>query len=194
MWGTQQAIPFAVQVVKADGVTPVVGEAVTFTTTAGAVQFAACGSAACTLRHQCAGDRVDVDRTGVRGRTIALQAVGVDGAERLVSCADASENGDRSAAGGVCCGGTTCCVEPATQSSDNTGPTTGVTLTGRRSQGDGGVAQTVWRMVGVSLRLWLWWVHLWRGHRPSFPDARGRAYVPPLPRWEWIQLTYAWRR
>ncbi|MCU1251687.1 MAG: hypothetical protein JWQ49_4716 [Edaphobacter sp.] len=41
--GQQAVVPFAVQVLQSDGVTPVVGEAVTFTVTAGGVQFAACG-------------------------------------------------------------------------------------------------------------------------------------------------------
>ena len=53
--GQQAAVPFAVQVLGADGVTPVVGEAVTFSATAGTVQFAACGAAACTLQTNAQG-------------------------------------------------------------------------------------------------------------------------------------------
>jgi hypothetical protein len=45
----QAAVPFAVQVLDGDGATPIVGEAVSFTATTGAVQFAACDGATCTL-------------------------------------------------------------------------------------------------------------------------------------------------
>src|SRR6266700_1754975 len=48
--GQQATVPFAVQVLQSDGVTPVVGEAVTLTATTGAVQFAACGAATCILQ------------------------------------------------------------------------------------------------------------------------------------------------
>lgn len=47
--GDVTATPFAVQVLKADGVTPVVGDAVVFTLAAGSAQFATCGGAACTV-------------------------------------------------------------------------------------------------------------------------------------------------
>jgi hypothetical protein len=72
------AVPFAVQVLLGDGVTPVVGEAVTFTATAGAVQFAACGAATCTLHTDVRG----VASTFVTPETagiVTLQAAGVDG-------------------------------------------------------------------------------------------------------------------
>src|SRR5205085_5306001 len=67
-----------VQVLQADGVTPVIGEAVTFTTTIGAVQFAACGAATCTLHTDANG----IASTLVTPQTpgdIGLQATGVDG-------------------------------------------------------------------------------------------------------------------
>jgi hypothetical protein len=74
----QAATPFAVQVLEGDGVTPVVGEAITFTATSGAVQFAACGAATCTLHtdvHGIASTFVTPETSGV----ITLQATGVDG-------------------------------------------------------------------------------------------------------------------
>ncbi len=71
-------VPFAVQVLLGDGVTPVVGEAVTFTATSGGVQFAACGGATCTLqtdKHGIASTLVTPETSGA----ITLQATGVDG-------------------------------------------------------------------------------------------------------------------
>jgi hypothetical protein len=71
-------VPFAVQVLQGDGVTPVVGEAVTFTATSGSVQFAACGGATCTLQtdiHGIASTLVTPETSGA----ITLQATGVDG-------------------------------------------------------------------------------------------------------------------
>jgi IPT/TIG domain len=76
--GQQATIPFAVQVLQADGVTPVVGEAVTFTTTTGAAQFAACGAAACTLPTDANGIASTLLTPQTSG-AIALQATGVDG-------------------------------------------------------------------------------------------------------------------
>ena len=74
----QATIPFAVQVLQGDGVTPVVGEAITFSATAGAVQFAACGSATCTL-HTDANGIASTFVTPETSGTVTLQAVGVDG-------------------------------------------------------------------------------------------------------------------
>jgi hypothetical protein len=47
--GDSAATPFAVQVLAGDGVTPVAGETVTFSASAGSVVFAACGAATCTV-------------------------------------------------------------------------------------------------------------------------------------------------
>jgi hypothetical protein len=76
--GQQATIPFAVQVLKADGVTPVVGEAVTFTATTGAVQFAACGAASCNLQTNTQGI-ASTFVTPEGSGAITLQAQGVDG-------------------------------------------------------------------------------------------------------------------
>ncbi len=76
--GQQAAVPFAVRVLGADGVTPVVGEAVTFSVTSGTVQFAACGAAVCTLQTNGQG----IASTFVTAESaggIALRAVGADG-------------------------------------------------------------------------------------------------------------------
>ena len=76
--GKQAATPFAVQVLQGDGVTPVVGEAVTFSANSGAVQFAACGAGSCTVHtdaHGIASTLVTPESAGV----VTLQAAGVDG-------------------------------------------------------------------------------------------------------------------
>jgi hypothetical protein len=76
--GQQATVPFAVQVLQADGVTPVVGETVTFTATAGTVQLAACGASTCTLHTDTNGIASTLLTPQTPG-AITLQAVGVDG-------------------------------------------------------------------------------------------------------------------
>jgi hypothetical protein len=76
--GQQATIPFAVHVLQGDGVTPVVGEAVTFTTTVGSVQFAACGAGTCTL-HTDANGIATTFVTPESSGMVTFQAVGVDG-------------------------------------------------------------------------------------------------------------------
>ena len=77
--GQQAATPFAVQVLQADGVTPVLGEAVIFTTTGGTVQFSACGAAACTVHTDGRGIASTLVTPKTSG-SITLQAAGADGA------------------------------------------------------------------------------------------------------------------
>ena len=72
------ATAFAVQVLKGDGVTPVVGEAVNFSTTTGSVLFAACGGATCTLSTNAQGIASTIVTPESAG-AITLQALGVDG-------------------------------------------------------------------------------------------------------------------
>ncbi len=74
----QAAVPFAVQVLNADGVTPVVGEAVTFTATVGSAQFAACGGSNCTLQTNAQGI-ASTFVTPESAGAITLEATGVDG-------------------------------------------------------------------------------------------------------------------
>jgi hypothetical protein len=74
----QATVPFAVKVFGADGVTPVVGEAVMFSATAGTVQFAACGASACTLNTNSQGIASTLV-TPQSSAAITLQATGVDG-------------------------------------------------------------------------------------------------------------------
>jgi hypothetical protein len=76
--GQQATVPFAVQVLQADGVTPVVGEAVTFTATTGAVQFTACGAATCILPTDANGIASTLVTPQTSG-AVTLQATGVDG-------------------------------------------------------------------------------------------------------------------
>ncbi len=76
--GQQVAVPFAVQVLGADGVTPVAGESVTFSTTVGTVQFAVCGAPTCTLQTDSQGIASTL-LTSVSSGAITLLATGVDG-------------------------------------------------------------------------------------------------------------------
>jgi IPT/TIG domain len=76
--GQPAAVPFAVKVLSADGITPVVGEAVTFSTTSGTVQFAACGMATCTFNTDANGIASTLVAPQTAG-VITLQAAGVDG-------------------------------------------------------------------------------------------------------------------
>jgi hypothetical protein len=72
------AVPFAVQVLGADSITPVVGEAVTFSATAGTVQFAACGGPVCTMLTNSQGIASTLVTPQSSG-AITLKATGIDG-------------------------------------------------------------------------------------------------------------------
>jgi hypothetical protein len=67
-----------VQVLKGDGITPVVGEVVTFTASAGTAQFAACGAASCTVSTNAQGIAATLVTPQTAG-AISLQATGIDG-------------------------------------------------------------------------------------------------------------------
>ena len=53
--GQQTGVPVAVQALGADGVTPIAGQAIIFTSTGGTVQFGACGAASCTVVTNASG-------------------------------------------------------------------------------------------------------------------------------------------
>ena len=76
--GQQAAIPFAVKALAADGVTPIAGETVTFSSPVGTVQFAACGAATCTMQTEAQGI-VSTLVTPQSLGAITLQATAVDG-------------------------------------------------------------------------------------------------------------------
>ena len=76
--GQPAASAFAVQVLGSDGVTPVAGEAVTFTASTGSVQFAACATAVCTLTTDARGIASTTVIPEAAG-AIVLQAGGADG-------------------------------------------------------------------------------------------------------------------
>ncbi len=133
--GQQAMVPFAVQVLQGDGVTPVVGEAVTLTTTTGAVQFAACGAATCTLSTDAQGIASTFVTPGTSG-AITLQATGVDGtavasftAITQVRTATAVQPVEYVAAGA------TVAWTPQLNVADNTASTTGVVVDWRRISG-----------------------------------------------------------
>jgi hypothetical protein len=132
----QAAVPFAVQVLLGDGVTPVVGEAVTFAATTGGVQFSACGSATCTL-HTDANGIASTFVTPETGGAITLQATGVDGTA-TISFNAVAEVRSTTAVQGVeyVAAGATVVWMPQVSVTDNIFPTDGVpvvwqTLSGR---------------------------------------------------------------
>ena len=57
--GQTAAVPFAVRALAADGITPLAGQSITFTASAGTVNFGACGAATCTLQTDATGSRID---------------------------------------------------------------------------------------------------------------------------------------
>jgi len=133
--GQQATVPFAVQVLQADGVTPVVGETVSFMTTTGAVQFAACGAATCTL-HTDANGIASTLVTPETSGAITLQASGVDGtavasftAITQVRTATAVQPVEYVAAGA------TVAWTPQLNVGDNTASTAGVLVDWRRISG-----------------------------------------------------------
>ncbi len=76
--GQAAPVAFAVRVVGSDGVTPVVGEAVSFTAVSGSVLFGACGAASCTVATDASGNASTLVTPEAAG-SITLQAAGVDG-------------------------------------------------------------------------------------------------------------------
>jgi hypothetical protein len=76
--GQQAAVPFAVQVLEPDGVTPVVGEAVTFSATVGSVQFSACRAAVCALQTNAQGIASTL-LTAVSAGAVSLKAMAMEG-------------------------------------------------------------------------------------------------------------------
>lgn len=53
--GQATAVPFTVQALQGDGVTPIAGQQITFAVTSGSVQFNACGAATCILLTDASG-------------------------------------------------------------------------------------------------------------------------------------------
>ncbi len=53
--GQVAAVPFSVQALQGDGVTPIAGQPITFAVTSGTVQFNVCGAAPCTLLTDASG-------------------------------------------------------------------------------------------------------------------------------------------
>ena len=72
------AVPFAVKAIAADGVTPLVGQSITFTASGGSVIFGACGAASCTLQTDATGTASTTVTPLVPG-TITLTAASLDG-------------------------------------------------------------------------------------------------------------------
>ena len=76
--GQPAATPFAVQVVASDGVTPIAGEAVSFTAAAGSAWFSSCAGTVCTVSTDAHGIASTLV-TPLAAGTIVLEAAGTDG-------------------------------------------------------------------------------------------------------------------
>ena len=74
--GDSAAMPFSVQVLASDGVTPVVGDPIVFTATSGTVQFSVCAAITCTVRTDANGFASTSLKPESSG-TITLQAADV---------------------------------------------------------------------------------------------------------------------
>jgi hypothetical protein len=76
--GQAAAMPFTVRALDSDGVTPIAGEAVTFSATAGTVLFGACGAATCTVATDASGS-ASTTVTPLAAGAVTLSASGHDG-------------------------------------------------------------------------------------------------------------------
>ena len=76
--GQTAAVPFAVRALAADGLTPLAGQSITFTASAGTVNFGACGAAACTLQTDATGF-ASTSVTPLAPGPITLSATGTAG-------------------------------------------------------------------------------------------------------------------
>jgi hypothetical protein len=74
------SVPFAVQMLAADGVTPLVGQPIVFTASGGTVQFGACGAGSCTVLTNASGV-ASTTATPLTAGAIALSAVGSAGVQ-----------------------------------------------------------------------------------------------------------------
>ena len=194
--GQQALVPFAVQVLQADGVTPVVGETVTFTATVGAVNFAACGTATCSLHTDTNGIASTLVTPQTAG-AITLQAVGVDGtavasftAITQVRTATAVQAIEYVAAGA------TVAWTPQLSLADNTASTAGVLVDWRTISG--AIVGVACSVCGPTCReprrRWRRRVRLNPARRPFFPAAPGPTYAPPSSRKASILRSFVWWR
>ena len=147
--------PFAVQTLGADGVTPIVGQAILFSAAGGTVQFGACGAATCTVMTNASGV-ASTTVTPLSAGAITLSAASAEGTQvasfnaaaliRSVTAAQAMEY--------VAAGATFVWI-PQVTVADNSAPTAGdlvswqtvagpIVFSPGQSQGNAqGIAQTV---------------------------------------------------
>jgi hypothetical protein len=71
--GSATAVPFSVQVLKSDGVTPVMGATVLFSTTSGSAHFGVCGKASCSVTTDVNG-MASTAVTPMAAGTVSLKA------------------------------------------------------------------------------------------------------------------------
>jgi hypothetical protein len=129
------SIPFAVQVIGSDDVTPVAGETLTFTALSGSVQFGACAASTCTIStdsHGIASTSITPNTTG----TIVLQAAGLEGSLSIsfqavtrVQTATAVQAAEYLAAGA------NVVWNPGLQIMDNLATTTGLPISWQQTSG-----------------------------------------------------------
>ena len=149
------SVPFAVQMLAADGVTPVAGQSIVFTATSGTVQFGACGAGSCTVMTNASGV-ASTTVTPLTAGAIVLSAVGSAGTQVVSFTAVAQVRTATPQPGiGVCRGGATVVWTPQLVVTDNTASTAGVLVNWQATSGPimlapsqtqvsaGGVAETV---------------------------------------------------
>jgi hypothetical protein len=120
------SVPFAVQMLAADGVTPVAGQPIVFTATGGTVQFGACGMGSCTVTTNASG----IASTTVAPLTagaIVLSAVGSAGTQVASFTAVAEvRTATAQQASEYVAEGATVVWTPQLAVTDNSAPTAGV--------------------------------------------------------------------
>jgi IPT/TIG domain len=80
--GQAAAVPFTVQILQGDGVTPIPGQQVTFSATSGTAQFNACGATTCTLLTDSSG-RITTTITPLTTGNIVLTATSSIGTQTV---------------------------------------------------------------------------------------------------------------
>ncbi|MBN9614543.1 MAG: hypothetical protein BGO25_00830 [Acidobacteriales bacterium 59-55] len=133
--GDTAPAPFAVRLIAADGVTPLANRPVTFTATAGAAQFNACGAAACTLLTDASGSASTTVTALVPG-SISLSAASAYGSQGASLTAVARIRAVTPVvAVQYIAAHATVPWEPQVALGDNSGPTAGVRVNWRTTSG-----------------------------------------------------------
>lgn len=126
--GQTASIPFTVQALAADGVTPIAGQMITFTASVGAVTFGACGASTCTIATNASGV-ASTTVTPLSPGSVTLSATGAAG---TISASFAAANEIRTATGSnlveYIAAGSVITWTPQVNLTDNLAPTAGVAV------------------------------------------------------------------